>query len=973
MIMWFENSIIAQQWYNDDWQYRQEVSINNTEGTELIDYQVLITPDSSFDFLKANYDGSDIRITDSDGISLLPFWIDEWDAGTSQASMWVKVPIIPVLGTALYFYYGNALAISESNGDNTFDFFDDFESPTTIQYGYFNFSQTPTTILNDHQPWESTAPHTLDVVELNQDGYKYWGYYSLQEYPEGGPIGLARSNDLENWTKYEFNPILTGQKRWVSVIQMGDSLYMGYTEYTGVSSIVLSVSLPGPDFGINFSEIKTLVPEEPGFYNGSPNFFLNPNDGLYYMYYVRINTSTNYRDIMVKFAANIEDLDIAPAQIVASSATTFSAPNMMYYDGTYFLGVETSPSGVWNTEIWASDSPVTGFSRLPGNPILSTGEACLYQHIFNDSLYMYYAKKTGSTWTMEYRAADLADGRIEYQAQGPLDPLKWTPSSGDWFATEAIEQNGLAGVVAQGNTTGIQILQSNGFTGTDYIVEVFGRQLSGPEWGLCSRVTATDNFYVCNLYDNHDYTDNLYNYNWMPASHPVIGKTALGPIITNTWYEMSVKVFDDTLSTSINGTEWLKVQNTQHTSGGIALFGENGTNAQFNDLRVRKYASIEPDISFGEEQFLSFGIDIGLELISCGKFEVKLRPDINISNNHLTNIQFTLKWPTNTVSLVNFNSNFGVTQQGPVIIENDTNYAIFVSASSIPISWTADTEYTIMSFAHDQLGSGNTTFALDTSGWADLNNGVFYIEILGANNTGLVYQNADNVLLETCGQLNLKAFLQGSYQISSGLMNSKLNDAENLPLDQPYNNEPWLYDGTENVITMPSNVVDWVLVELRDAPDALSATVSTRINRQAALLLNNGTIIGTNGLTLRLNTATLQQLFVVLWHRNHLGIISSNELPPITDDYYIYDFSTAASQAFGDGLYHFGNGVYGMIGGDAQPDGIIDFSDIIQIWSIEAGSTGYLNGDMNMDGETNNLDKNDIWYENLYEDSQVQD
>lgn len=54
-------------------------------------------------------------------------------------------------------------------------------------------------VMPDAQPWEGKEfPHTLSVLELDRDGYRYWGWYGLNE---GGGIGLARSSDLVNWTK----------------------------------------------------------------------------------------------------------------------------------------------------------------------------------------------------------------------------------------------------------------------------------------------------------------------------------------------------------------------------------------------------------------------------------------------------------------------------------------------------------------------------------------------------------------------------------------------------------------------------------------------------------------------------------------------------------------------------------------------------------------------------------------------------
>ena len=46
-----------------------------------------------------------------------------------SAQIWVKVPSIPASGVkTIYLYYGNPVAPSTSDGDNTFIFFDSFEN-----------------------------------------------------------------------------------------------------------------------------------------------------------------------------------------------------------------------------------------------------------------------------------------------------------------------------------------------------------------------------------------------------------------------------------------------------------------------------------------------------------------------------------------------------------------------------------------------------------------------------------------------------------------------------------------------------------------------------------------------------------------------------------------------------------------------------------------------------------------------------
>jgi hypothetical protein len=164
--------------------------------------------------------------------------------------------------------------------------------------------------------------------------------------------------------------------------------------------------------------------------------------------------------------------------------------------------------------------------------------------------------------------------------------------------------------------------------------------------------------------------------------------------------------------------------------------------------------------------------------------------------------------------------------------------------------------------------------------------------------------------------------------------------------------------------------VDWVLVELRDAPNPELATLNTRISRQAALLLRNGRIVALDGSsTLHFTELINQQLFVLIWHRNHLGIMSANALFP--DPYNVYSFDFTTSQGYNAGLKNLEGGIFGMIAGDANGDGIIDDIDHTQNWKQQAGMNGYFNGDFDLNGQVTNQDKNDWWIDNLNEFSKV--
>ena len=101
------------------------MQIYSADGTLKADYGAETGVASDF-WNNVKSDGSDIRIADQD-YSQLYFWIEEFDYSGKYAVIWVK---IPANTTELYIVYGNpdALPSAYNSGENTFEFFDDFES-----------------------------------------------------------------------------------------------------------------------------------------------------------------------------------------------------------------------------------------------------------------------------------------------------------------------------------------------------------------------------------------------------------------------------------------------------------------------------------------------------------------------------------------------------------------------------------------------------------------------------------------------------------------------------------------------------------------------------------------------------------------------------------------------------------------------------------------------------------------------------
>ncbi|MEM5806667.1 MAG: DUF2341 domain-containing protein, partial [Candidatus Aenigmatarchaeota archaeon] len=126
-------SSAPQNWLSD-WQYRIPITITERSGNTLTDYQVLviINTQNLISQNKMRNDCGDIRFTDSDGRTLLNYWIER-GCNSANTRIWVKVPNIPANSNKIiYLYYGNLNATSMSNGDATFIFFDDFRIVTSI-------------------------------------------------------------------------------------------------------------------------------------------------------------------------------------------------------------------------------------------------------------------------------------------------------------------------------------------------------------------------------------------------------------------------------------------------------------------------------------------------------------------------------------------------------------------------------------------------------------------------------------------------------------------------------------------------------------------------------------------------------------------------------------------------------------------------------------------------------------------------
>ena len=162
---------------------------------------------------------------------------------------------------------------------------------------------------------------------------------------------------------------------------------------------------------------------------------------------------------------------------------------------------------------------------------------------------------------------------------------------------------------------------------------------------------------------------------------------------------------------------------------------------------------------------------------------------------------------------------------------------------------------------------------------------------------------------------------------------------------------------------MPANVVDWVLVELRDM---VSQDV---VSQRAALLTADGDIVDLDGVSPVVFYATPDIYYVSVRHRNHLDIISTGTVD-FTGGSGTIDLAGQAT-----GQVEVETGVYAMYMGDVTGDQLVKYNgsnnDRVAILIAVGIATPnnilantYHPGDVNMDGQVKyngaNNDKNAI-------------
>jgi hypothetical protein len=191
-------------WLNPAWSKRYSITVDNSgSGSAVMHYQTAITISGAAYtavVATAKADLSDLRVTDSDGTTLLQFALEGKDTTNSKIYLLVKVPAIAAGGTrTIYVYYGNAGASTVSSYTTTVGATNAATGPTAVytQSDQAGYNAYPQMLRLRNQGGGSGGGSGLngDILAFIMSG-------STSNPSNDGKLVLLRSTDGGvNWTK----------------------------------------------------------------------------------------------------------------------------------------------------------------------------------------------------------------------------------------------------------------------------------------------------------------------------------------------------------------------------------------------------------------------------------------------------------------------------------------------------------------------------------------------------------------------------------------------------------------------------------------------------------------------------------------------------------------------------------------------------------------------------------------------------
>ncbi len=253
-----------------DFSESKTIDISPSSDGTLIDYQMIFDINYESE-MQSDFD--DLRFASENG-TLLPYWIES-KTDFISAKVWVKIPEIDgTNGATVKMYYGNSKAEPQSNGDEVFEFFDDFEGTSlntskwsvnlqsTGTYSVSNgvlYLDNPVEVFST-QVINSSIPHSVvfrSRLKNQEWGYSYIGFMNpslssmsaIHHYRTDVYSTLAKNNGSA--TREHWGNIAGLQEEYYNWHIIWDSNVSAFLENGDVYSTGKNVSSIPLNIGIN--------------------------------------------------------------------------------------------------------------------------------------------------------------------------------------------------------------------------------------------------------------------------------------------------------------------------------------------------------------------------------------------------------------------------------------------------------------------------------------------------------------------------------------------------------------------------------------------------------------------------------------------------------------------------------------------------------------------------------------------------
>ncbi len=468
-------------------------------------------------------------------------------------------------------------------------------------------------------------------------------------------------------------------------------------------------------------------------------------------------------------------------------------------------------------------------------------------------------------------------------------------NNGSWQNTNTINNNG--SIVVPASQTGwykIQVSGSNGCIGIDSAYVTIGSQgkpaiqLSGDST-FCqgSAVTISVN------------SQTNANYKWIETNTNSIVSSG------NSFISNSSGKYRCILTSVYGCTDTSRTQQvTVNANPSNSYSFVSGSNficntctalVQLNNPTGTQYTWIKDNVLFKQDTFSS------ITLTDAGTYSVQVKSTSNCYSSNSSPLKIT-KYYTSIV----LPDTAQTCQSDSILLEPGYGFVAVKWNTPMP---QLSTTYLLPANPDDPDALVNGALYATTTGW-------YFIEAKTINGSTII----DSVYVQIgCNViLNLKVFIQGLY-MGNQTMTPVLNNS---------------------AISQNTAITDSVQLDLYDPNGTnLNSVYSTKV------------IVNTNGIANVVLPPTVlnKAYYLVVNYKNAISTWSKN--PVLMQSVSNYDFTSAASQAYGDNLLDDGNGVFLIYSGDINQDGFIDGNDFIDLDNDNSNFiSGYVVTDVNGDG-----------------------